>query len=89
MWLHGSKTVAVANSEGIFELLVPAGTTEVEVTCSYAGLQEEVVTLPVDEPGSTVYLLRNQTPGGKHFVSDLTLKDRCDLLVKKVRQATK
>ena len=89
VWLHGSRTVAVANSEGVFELPVPTGTNEVEVTCSYVGLREEVLTLPVAEPGNTVYLLRAQTPSGKHFVSDLTLKDRYDLLTKKARAASR
>ncbi|GAA4359532.1 hypothetical protein GCM10023185_26200 [Hymenobacter saemangeumensis] len=84
VWLHGSSTVAVANSDGVFELPVPAGATEVEITCSYAGLQEEVLTLPVAEPSNTVYLLRAQTPKGKHFVSDLTFKERYGLTVKKV-----
>jgi hypothetical protein len=89
VWLHGSKTVAVANAEGIFELTVPADATDVQVTCSYAGLQEEVITLPVDATTNNVYLLRTKAPAGAHFVSDFTMKDRCELLVKKVRNATR
>jgi len=85
VWLSGSKTVAVANSEGVFELPVPQNVSEVEVTCSYAGLQEEVLTLPVDEPGNTVYMLRKETPKGQHFASEYSLKARGEQLLKKVR----
>jgi len=58
VWLHGTHTIVVTNAEGEFELRVPADTKFVELTCSYSGLQDEVVSLaPVQAMGS-VYLLR-------------------------------
>ena len=58
VWLHGTRTIVVTNAEGEFELRVPADTKFVELTCSYSGLQDEVVSLaPVQAMGS-VYLLR-------------------------------
>jgi hypothetical protein len=60
VWLHGTKTVVVTNSEGEFELRVPADIKVVELTCGFGGLQEETVQLaPVQALGS-VYLLRNK-----------------------------
>ena len=57
VWLHGSRTIVVTNSEGEFELRVPADAKIVELTCGFGGLQEEVVRLaPVQALGS-VYLL--------------------------------
>jgi len=62
VWLQGSRTIVVTNSEGEFELRVPATTKTVRLTCGYGGLQEETVTLaPVEALGS-VYLLRPKTP---------------------------
>ena len=61
VWLHGSRTIAVANAEGEFELRVPADAKIVELTCGYGGLEDEVVRLaPVQALGS-VYLLRNKS----------------------------
>ena len=58
VWLHGTHTIVVTNAEGEFELRVPADSKLVELTCSYSGLQDEVVSLaPVQAMGS-VYLLR-------------------------------
>ena len=58
VWLHGSRTIAVANAEGEFELLVPTNANVVELTCGYGGLEDEVVRLaPVQALGSG-YLLR-------------------------------
>lgn len=58
VWLHGSRTIAVTNAEGEFELRVPADAKTVSLTCGYGGLREEVVTLaPVQALGS-LYLLR-------------------------------
>ena len=60
VWLHGSRTIAVANAEGEFELLVPTNANVVELTCGYGGLEDEVVRLaPVQALGS-VYLLRTK-----------------------------
>ncbi len=60
VWLHGSRTIAVANAEGEFELRVPADAKTVELTCGYGGLEDEVVRLaPVQALGS-VYLLRSK-----------------------------
>lgn len=62
VWLHGTHTIVVTNAEGEFELRVPADTKFVELTCSYSGLQDEVVSLaPVQAMGS-VYLLRTAAP---------------------------
>lgn len=58
VWLHGSRTIAVTNAEGEFELRVPADAKTVSLTCGYGGLCEEVVTLaPVQALGS-LYLLQ-------------------------------
>ncbi|WP_210520771.1 peptidase associated/transthyretin-like domain-containing protein [Hymenobacter terricola] len=63
VWLHGTRTIVVTNSEGEFELRVPANAKVVELTCGYGGLQEEVVSLePVQALGS-VYLLRAKGEG--------------------------
>lgn len=60
VWLHGSRTIVVANAEGEFELRVPADAKTVELTCGYGGLEDEVVRLaPVQALGS-VYLLRSK-----------------------------
>lgn len=60
VWLHDSRTIAVANAEGEFELRVPADAQVVELTCGYGGLEDEVVRLaPVQALGS-VYLLRSR-----------------------------
>lgn len=61
VWLHGSRTVAVTNAEGEFELRVPADAKTVSLTYGYGGLREEVVTLaPVQALGS-LYLLQVST----------------------------
>jgi hypothetical protein len=58
VWLHGTRTVVVTNSEGEFELRVPITAKVVKLTCGYGGLHEEEVTMaPVQAMGS-VYLLR-------------------------------
>ena len=68
VWLHGSRTIAVANAEGEFELRVPADAKVVELTCGYGGLEDEVVRLaPVQALGS-VYLLRNKSAGSSQNV---------------------
>ena len=60
--LEGSRTIAVTNSEGEFELRVPATATRITLVCGYGGLQEETVSLaPVRAMGS-LYLLRAKTP---------------------------
>ncbi|MBJ6111006.1 carboxypeptidase-like regulatory domain-containing protein [Hymenobacter sp. BT523] len=57
VWLQGSKTIAVTNAEGEFELRVPSDAKVVKLACGYGGLQEEVMTLtPVQAMGS-LYLL--------------------------------
>ena len=58
VWLHGSRTIVVTNSEGEFELRVPADAKTVKLTCGYGGLQEEVVTLSPAQALGSVYLLR-------------------------------
>ncbi len=66
VWLHGTHTIVVTNSEGEFELRVPADTKFVELTCSYGGLQDEVVSLaPVQAMGS-IYLLHTTAPSASH-----------------------
>ena len=62
-WLHGTRTIVVTNSEGEFELRVPADAKVVKLTCGYGGLQEEVVSMaPVKALGS-IYLLRTKEIG--------------------------
>ena len=58
VWLHGTRTIVATNAEGEFELRVPAETTFIELTCGYAGLQDEVVRLPPVQALGSVYLLR-------------------------------
>ena len=58
--LKGSSTIVVTNSEGEFELRVPATTKMVTLLCGYGGLQEETVSMaPVQAMGS-IYLLRTK-----------------------------
>ncbi|MDO7853615.1 carboxypeptidase-like regulatory domain-containing protein [Hymenobacter convexus] len=60
VWLQGSRTIAVTNAEGEFELQVPADAQTVQLICSYGGLQEQVLTLtPVQAMGS-IYLAHNK-----------------------------
>lgn len=63
VWLHGSRTILVTNAEGEFELRVPTNTKEVELTCGYGGLHEEVVRLAAVQALGSVYLLRDAVPG--------------------------
>ena len=63
VWLHGTKTVVVTNSEGEFELRVPADTKMVELTCGFGGLQEETVRLAPAQALGSVYLLRTRAIG--------------------------
>ncbi|MFC6223496.1 carboxypeptidase-like regulatory domain-containing protein [Hymenobacter artigasi] len=65
VWLHGSRTIVVTNSEGEFELRVPSNTKEVELTCGYGGLREEVVRLGAVQALGSVYLLRDKGPATK------------------------
>jgi hypothetical protein len=68
VWLQGTKTIAVTNAEGEFELRVPAEAKQVQLACGYGGLQEEVVTLtPVQALGS-VYLHHVKAPAKAVFV---------------------
>lgn len=61
VWLQGSRTIVVTNAEGEFELRVPADAKIVELTCGYAGLQDETVRLPPVQALGSVYLLRAST----------------------------
>ena len=57
VWLQGTRTIAVTNAEGEFELRVPADAQTVKLVCGYGGLPEQVLTLaPVQATGS-IYLL--------------------------------
>lgn len=58
VWLHGTRTIVVTNAEGEFELRVPADARVIELTCGYAGLQDETVRLPPVQALGSVYLLR-------------------------------
>ncbi|WP_460611505.1 peptidase associated/transthyretin-like domain-containing protein [Hymenobacter terrigena] len=62
VWLHGTRTIVVTNSEGEFELRVPGTVKEIELTCGYGGLHEEVVRLAAVQALGSVYLLRNAAP---------------------------
>lgn len=67
VWLHGTQNIVVTNSEGEFELRVPADAKVVKLVCSYGGLQEEVVTMaPVQAMGS-LYLVRTKTANGSQL----------------------
>ena len=63
VWLHGTRTIVVTNAEGEFELRVPTDARVIELTCGYAGLQDEVVRLPPVQALGSVYLLRTHTIG--------------------------
>ncbi|GAB3722170.1 hypothetical protein GCM10027594_02830 [Hymenobacter agri] len=58
VWLRGSRTMVVTNAEGEFELRVPADAAIIELTCGYAGLQDETLRLPAVQALGSVYLLR-------------------------------
>lgn len=58
VWLHGTRTIVVTNSEGEFELRVPGNAKEVELTCGYGGLHEEVIRMAAVQALGSVYLLR-------------------------------
>lgn len=60
VWLRGSHVIAVTNSEGEFELRVPADAKTVSLTCGYGGLKEEVVTLTSVQALGSIYLLRTK-----------------------------
>ena len=62
VWLQGTRTIVVTNSEGEFELRVPVNIKSIRLTCGYGGLQEETVTLAPAEALGSVYLLRPKTP---------------------------
>ena len=62
VWLHGTRTIVVTNSEGEFELRVPTSVKEVELTCGFGGLREEVVRLAAVQALGSVYLLRDMAP---------------------------
>jgi hypothetical protein len=69
VWLHGTRTIVVTNSEGEFELRVPADAKVVKLTCGYGGLHEEVVSMaPVKALGS-VYLLRTKSSATSQVAS--------------------
>ena len=58
VWLRGTRTIAVTNAEGEFELQVPADAKQVSLACGYAGLQEEVITLTPAQALGSLYMLR-------------------------------
>ena len=58
VWLHGSRTIAVANAEGEFELRVPANATVMDLTCGYGGLEDEIIRLAPAQALGSLYLLR-------------------------------
>ncbi|MBF9223167.1 carboxypeptidase-like regulatory domain-containing protein [Hymenobacter ruricola] len=61
VWLQGSRTIVVTNSEGEFELQVPADATTVKLVCGYGGLQEEVLTLTPAKAMGSIYLLQTKS----------------------------
>ena len=58
VWLHGTRTMVVTNAEGEFELRVPTNAKSIELTCGYAGLQDEVIRLAPATALGSLYLLR-------------------------------
>ena len=60
IWLRGSRTIAVANAEGEFELQVPANATVVELICGYGGLEDEIIRLAPVQAFGSLYLLRTR-----------------------------
>lgn len=58
VWLADTRTIAVADADGQFALPLPEGQSRVEVTCAYAGLQAEVLTLDANALAPTLELLR-------------------------------
>ena len=57
VWLHGTRTVVVTNAEGEFELRVPVDAKSIELTCGYAGLQDEIIRLAPATALGSLYLL--------------------------------
>ena len=86
VWLHGSPTIAVTNSEGAFQLPVPSDASRVEVTYSYGGLEEETKTLAITQAPQTLHLLRPAT--GQETTLTADLKAQYQLLKQKVRNVT-
>lgn len=58
--LVGSKQMAVTNSEGEFQFVVPAGTRTLQAVVSFAGYADEPLTLSTDDAESTVTLADEQ-----------------------------
>ena len=56
--LRDSREIVVTNSEGEFELRVPATAKTVTLICGYGGLQEEVVSMAPAKALGSIYLLR-------------------------------
>ena len=54
--LNGSSTLVVTAEGGKFEMDVPASLPNVEVTCSYAGLQDVIMKLSTSSPTAVIQL---------------------------------
>lgn len=86
VWLHGSPTIAVTNSEGAFQLPVPSDASRAEVTYGYGGLEEETTTLAITQAPQTLHLLRPVTGQQSTLAADL--RAQYQLLKQKVLNVT-
>ena len=87
IWLANTHTIAVADADGQFALPLPAGQPRVEVTCAYAGLEAEILTLDVDAPAPTLHLLRPAPVAPARLGSNL--RAPYELLKQGVQRVTK
>ena len=87
VWLANTRTIAVADANGQFALPLPEGQTRVEVTCAYAGLETELLTLNADAPAPTLQLLRPAPVAPARLGSNL--RAPYELLKQGVQRVTK
>ena len=86
VWLHGSPTIVVTNSEGLFQLPVHSDASRADVTYSYGGLEEETSTLAITQAPQTLHLLRPATGQEPRFTAELRAQYR--LVKQKLLHAT-
>ncbi|MDO7877120.1 carboxypeptidase-like regulatory domain-containing protein [Hymenobacter sp. ASUV-10] len=87
VWLAHTRTIAVADANGQFALPLPEGLSQVEVTCAYAGLEAEVLTLDANAPAPTLQLLRPAPVAPAHLGTNL--RTPYELLKQRVQRVTK
>lgn len=61
--VEGTTWMTVTNGDGSFSLpaKIPAGTTSIKVKCSYLGLADQIVVVPVNSKDTVVKMAPNPT----------------------------